>query len=144
VTDRSATEDGAAALREVEREWNAAARDWNAARLAALYTQDAVFYGGRAGHSVGREQIRAYFDSYAGLFASVRLALVEQELRPLGSGSLLAQGYAEFSFDFAAGGASTARLRSTLALIRQEEGWRILQHHFSATPDAPPIAMPER
>ena len=38
-------------------------------RLAAIYTDNAVFYGGRPGHSVGKEQVRAYFASYAGVLA---------------------------------------------------------------------------
>lgn len=131
--------DGTAVLRGIEAAWNAAAKTWDPAGLAAIYTEDAVFYGGRVGHSVGRDQVRAYFESYAGMFTTVRLALVEQELRPLGKDAWLAQGYAAFEFDLAAGGSTQARPRSTLVLVRREEGWRILQHHFSATPAAPPI-----
>jgi len=132
----------AAALRDVERAWNVAAQPWNPAALADLYTRDAVFYGGRIGHSVGRPQVRAYFESYAALFTTVRLALVDQELRDLAPGIILAQGYAAFDFAFRAGGNSSATLRSTLALVRRAEGWRILQHHFSATPAEPPISPP--
>jgi uncharacterized protein (TIGR02246 family) len=143
VPDLKAASKGEAALRAVERDWNAAARDWNTAALAALYTEDAVFYGGRTGHSVGRAQVRDYFESYAGMFTMVRLALVDQELRELASGICLAQGYAAFDFNFAGGGATRAELRSTLVLTRRSEGWRIAQHHFSATPAAPPIPPPE-
>jgi len=131
--------EGETALRAVERDWNAAAVRWDCAGLAALYTEDAVFYGGRVGHSVGWEAIRAYFESYAALFTSVRLALVEQELRALGPDCWLAQGYAAFGFEFAGGGSSQAKLRSTLVLVKRAEGWRILQHHFSATPEVPSI-----
>lgn len=136
------TPEAEAALRAIEHVWNAAAQPWNPAALAALYTDDAVFYGGRTGHSVGQDQIRAYFDSYTGMFTTVRLALIDQELRELAPGTYLAQGYASFAFAFTAGGASQSVLRSTLVLTRRPEGWRILQHHFSATPAAPPIAMP--
>lgn len=131
-----------AALRAVERAWNAAAHPWNPVGLAALYTRDAVFYGGRVGHSVGQDQVQKYFESYAGLFTSVRLALIDQELRQLASGTVLAQGYASFEFDFTAGGASQAVLRSTLVLTHRPEGWRILQHHFSPTPAEPPLNAP--
>jgi uncharacterized protein (TIGR02246 family) len=134
-----ATNDGEAALRAGERDWTAAAQRWDCAALAALYTEDAVFYGGRVGHSVGRSAIRAYFESYAALFTSVRLALVEQELRALRPDCWLAQGYAAFDFDMRDGGSSQAKLRSTLVLVKRAEGWRILQHHFSATPAVPPI-----
>ena len=52
---------------------------------------------------------------------------------------MLAQGYAAFDFTLAGGGTSQARLRSTLVLVRPGAAWRILQHHFSATPLAPPV-----
>ena len=142
MSDPTPAPNGAAALRAVERAWNAASLHWNPAALATLYTRDAVFYGGRVGHAVGQDQIRAYFDSYADLFTSVRLALVDQELRELAPGTVLAQGYAAFEFDFRAGGTSQSVLRSTLVLTHRPEGWRILQHHFSATPAAPPISTP--
>lgn len=143
MPDLKAVSEGEAALRAVERDWNVAARDWNTAGLAALYTEDAVFYGGRPGHSVGQGQVREYFESYTGMFTTVRLALVDQELRELANGVYLAQGYAAFDFVFSAGGATRATLRSTLVLVRHPEGWRIAQHHFSATPAEPPIPPPE-
>ncbi len=143
MSDLKPPSEAEAALRSVERDWNAAAKDWNTVGLAALYTEDAVFYGGRPGHSVGRTQVRAYFESYTGMFSTVRLALVDQELRVLADGVCLAQGYAAFDFVLAAGGATRAVLRSTLVLVRRPEGWRIAQHHFSATPAEPPIPPPE-
>jgi uncharacterized protein (TIGR02246 family) len=130
------------ALRAVERDWNAAAEHWDTASLAALYTQDALFYGGRPGHAVGRAKVREYFDSYVGTLAAARLALVDQELRKLAEGVYLAQGYAAFDFNLAAGGVSRTVLRSTLVLTRRPEGWRIAQHHFSSPPSEPPIPAP--
>ena len=139
MPDAAGMADAEVALRAVERDWNAAAQPWNPARLAALYTQDAVFYGGRPGHSVGQAAVRGYFDTYIGMIAAARLALVEQQLRPLGDGVHLAQGDAAFDIDLVAGGTSRTVLRSTLVLVRRAEGWRIAQHHFSATPAEPPI-----
>lgn len=127
------------ALRSVEQGWNAAAEGWDPSALAALYTEDAVFYGGRVGHSVGRGQIQAYFESYVGMFTTVQLALVDQELRVLADGVILAQGVAAFTFGLSSGATSQAELRSTLVLVRRAEGWRILQHHFSPTPAVPPV-----
>ena len=134
MPDSNSTEANSA-LRAVEHAWNAASVNWDTAGLAALYTEDAVFYGGRTGHSVGRDKIREYFESYADIFTTVRLALVDQELRDLVPGICLAQGYASFEFGFKAGGNSQAVLRSTLVLVHRPEGWRILQHHFSPTPE---------
>lgn len=135
--------EGERALRMVERNWNAAAQHWDAEGLAALYTDDALFYGGRPGHAVGQAKVRGYFDSYVGTLAAARLALVDQELRKLSEGVYLAQGYAKFDFDLAAGGSSSTVLRSTLVLTHRPEGWRIAQHHFSATPSEPPIPPPQ-
>lgn len=143
MPDQGTLSDHEAALRAVERDWNSAARTWDPAALAALYTDDAVFYGGRQGHSVGRDQVRAYFESYAGMFSHVSLALIDQELRALAPDLCLAQGYARFDITLTAGGTTRAVLRSTLVLARRPEGWRIVQHHFSATPDAPPIPPPQ-
>ena len=142
MPDPTSSPEGMATLRAVEHAWNAAAQHWDPAALAALYTEDAVFYGGRIGHSVGRAEVRAYFESYAAIFTTVRLTLVEQELRELAPGIVLAQGYASFEFGFKAGGESRATFRSTLVLIRQPAGWCILQHHFSPTPAEPPINAP--
>ena len=131
------------ALRAVEHDWNAAAQHWNSAGLAALYTEDALFYGGRSGHAVGHEKVREYFDSYVGTLAGARLALVDQELRKLGEGVYLAQGYAAFDFDLTAGDTTHSVLRATLVLTRHPEGWRIAQHHFSSPPPEPPIPPPQ-
>ena len=143
MSDSMVHSEGETALRAVERDWNAAAEHWDAAGLTALYTEDALFYGGRPGHAVGPAKVREYFDSYIGTLAAARLALVDQELRKLAEGVYLAQGYAAFDFDLVAGGASRAVLRSTLVLTHRPEGWRIARHHFSSPPAEPPIAAPQ-
>ena len=143
MSDSTVHSEGETALRAVERDWNAAAEHWDAAGLTALYTEDAVFYGGRPGHAVGPAKVREYFDSYIGTLAAARLALVDQELRKLAEGVYLAQGYAAFDFDLVAGGASRAVLRSTLVLTRRPEGGGIAQHHFSSPSAEPPIAAPQ-
>src|SRR5436190_9464195 len=134
MPDLTELSEGETALRAVERDWNAAAQHWNSAGLVALYTEDALFYGGRPGHAVGHAKVREYFDSYVGTLAGARLALVDQELRKLGEGVYLAQGYAAFDFDLTTGGATRTVLRSTLVLTRRPEGWRVVQHHFSSPP----------
>ncbi|MEM5428024.1 nuclear transport factor 2 family protein [Cupriavidus oxalaticus] len=44
-----------------------------------------------------------------------------------------------FRFVLADGRETAARLRTTWVLVRRAGVWQILQHHFSPTPDAPPI-----
>jgi uncharacterized protein (TIGR02246 family) len=130
-----------APLAAVQRAWNAAGRPWNADRLAAVYTHDALFFGGRPGHFVGRAAVRDYFASYIGVIESGSLVLVEQQLVELSPGCLLAQGYADFSFVLSGNQATRSRVRTTLLIIRDGGDWRIRQHHFSPTPDAPPLGQ---
>ena len=88
MTDFSELSEGERAIRTVERDWNAAAQHWDAESLVALYTDDALFYGGRPGHAVGRTKVRGYFESYVGTLAAARLALVDQEPRDTPSSTL--------------------------------------------------------
>ncbi|MFB9123489.1 SgcJ/EcaC family oxidoreductase [Paraburkholderia dipogonis] len=127
------------ALAIVQAAWNAGARHWNADALAAVYTADALFFGGRPGQSVGTGAIREYFASYEGVIDSATLELVEQQIVRLGTQCFLAQGYGEFSFTLSGGRMSRSRLRTTLVIALQDGEWRIRQHHFSAEPESPPI-----
>jgi uncharacterized protein (TIGR02246 family) len=130
-----------AALAAVQRAWNAGGNAWNADALAEVYTHDALFFGGRPGHFVGRAAVRDYFASYAGVIESGTMDLVEQELVELCPGCLLAQGYADFSFVLSGNQATHSRLRTTLVIVREGQGWRIRQHHFSPTPAVPPLGQ---
>ncbi|KAB0641635.1 hypothetical protein WT67_21665 [Burkholderia stagnalis] len=127
------------ALAIVQAAWNAAARGWNPDALTDIYTADALFFGGRPGHSAGRDAIRAYFASYAGVIRSATLALVEQHFIRLGDDCFLAQGYGEFVFVLGDGNTSRSRLRTTLVIALQRGEWKVRQHHFSTSPDTPPI-----
>ncbi|AOI99932.1 YybH family protein [Burkholderia sp. LA-2-3-30-S1-D2] len=127
------------ALAVVQAAWNAAARDWNADALTGVYTTDALFFGGRPGHATGHEAIRAYFASYDGVIQSATLELVEQQFIRFGDDCFLAQGYGEFAFVLGDGTTSRSRLRTTLVIVAQQHEWKIRQHHFSASPETPPI-----
>ncbi|WP_174913468.1 YybH family protein [Burkholderia diffusa] len=127
------------ALAIVQAAWNAAARDWNPDALTGIYTADALFFGGRPGHSAGRDAIRTYFASYDGVIRSATLALVEQHFIRLGDDCFLAQGYGEFAFVLGDGNTSRSRLRTTLVIALQQGEWKIRQHHFSTSPETPPI-----
>lgn len=129
---------GLAALAAVEDAWNAAALRWDPASLAAIYADRALFYGGRPGHAVGRDAVRAYFESYRGVIESAVLRLVDQHVVRLGADAFVAQGIADFSFVLAGGRRSRSQLRATLVLVRADR-WTILQHHFSPTPETPPL-----
>ena len=142
TTDNSARHgqnEGRKALASAEAAWNAAARPWNAAALAAVYTADAMLFGGRPGHSIGAAAIRNYFASYDGVILSGSMELLDQQIAPLATGVVLAQGFVDFSFDLAGNQSTKSHLRTTLILVQHEGQWRIRQHHFSATPTSPPL-----
>ncbi|WP_035878044.1 SgcJ/EcaC family oxidoreductase [Cupriavidus sp. amp6] len=137
--DLSASMNPQAALQDVARRWNAAAQQWDAPALAALYAPEALFFGGRPGHAVGRDEILAYFASYAETLRSASMALSGQSVVALDAATLLAQGHADLRFVLADGRETASQLRTTWVLVRRAGVWQILQHHFSPTPDAPPI-----
>lgn len=133
--------DGHAALTQVVADWNRAGAGWDAVAIAAVYTEDALLFGGRPGHSVGREAIRGYFASYEGVILAGAMQMRETVLRMPGADCVLAQGMVDFSFTLAAGQQTRSALRATLMLLRQSDRWRILEHHFSTIPEAPPLGQ---
>lgn len=131
--------DAQAALDQVVADWNRAASTWDAAGLAATYAEDALLFGGRPGHSVGRAAIQAYFASYDGVIRAGAMQLSETQLRSLAPGCVLAQGMVAFAFTLAGGEQTASTLRATLVLQRQADRWRIVDHHFSTVPATPPL-----
>lgn len=131
--------DGQRALAAVQDAWNAAALRWDLDAFAAVYTGDALFFGGRPGQSVGRDAVRKYFASYVGVIDSATLALVDQHVVRLVPGTFLAQGFGQLQLRLSNGKLSQTVLRTTLIVVQREGRWEIQQHHFSVTPDAPPL-----
>ena len=119
--------------------WSAAASPWNPLALTALYQDDAVFFGGRPGHSCGRSEILAYFESYRGVIQTCTMSLQNLVVRSVGSDVLLVQGFADMQFMLAGDRKSSSELRATWLLARRAGQWRIAQHHFSPVPAVPPL-----
>ncbi|MCC6197849.1 MAG: nuclear transport factor 2 family protein [Burkholderiales bacterium] len=132
-------ETGRAALAAVCAAWNLGALHWNADALADVYAVDALLFGGRPGHAVGRAAIREYFYSYKDVIRSATLSLVDQHLVALAASAFLCQGYADFLFELADGRSVRSVLRATLVVTREVGRWSIRQHHFSPSPEAPPL-----
>ena len=126
-------------LAEMQNAWNLAAKVWNPKALATLYADNALFYGGRSGHSVGVAAIQAYFASYDGIIKSAVLDLIEQELVETSPDTFVAQGLGAFSFVLAGGRQTQSVLRTTLVLSKLNGEWKIQLHHFSVTPEVPPL-----
>ncbi len=135
----AALPDAQAALDQAVADWNSAGAVWDAQALAAVYAEDALLFGGRPGHAVGRAAIRDYFASYDGVILAGGMQMSETELRTLGPGCVLAQGMVHFAFTLAGGQQTHSTLRATLVLSREPDSWRILDHHFSTIPPAPPL-----
>ncbi len=70
--------------------WNAAAAAWDSAALTNLYTADALFFGGRQRHFIGRDGVRAYFDSYRDMLAAVALTMQDQHVKRIAPESVMA------------------------------------------------------
>ncbi|QKS00580.1 SgcJ/EcaC family oxidoreductase [Sphingomonas sp. CL5.1] len=123
----------------VARAWSAAATPWDADALAALYSTDALLFGGRAGHSVGVAEIGEYFRSYDGVIQSGSLDLFNQRIARIGETALLAQGFCTFAFVLAGGRDTRSVLRATWLLDWGDGRTLIRAHHFSPVPEAPPL-----
>ncbi|MFT3814883.1 MAG: SgcJ/EcaC family oxidoreductase [Acidovorax sp.] len=128
-----------AALDQAVAGWNQAGSTWNAAALAAAYTEDGLLFGGRPGHFVGRAAIQGYFASYDGVILAGTMRMFDTALRVPAPGCVLAQGMVEFAFTLAGGEQTRSTLRATLVLTRGAGGWLIADHHFSTIPAAPPL-----
>lgn len=133
--------DGEAALAQVVADWNRAGATWDAAAIAAVYTEDGLLFGGRPGHSVGRDAIRGYFASYDGLILAGTMQMTETAVRMPAPDCVLAQGMVQFAFTLAGERQTRSMLRATLVLRREPDRWRILDHHFSTVPAAPPLGQ---
>lgn len=136
--NQSQTE-GLRALAAIQDAWNAAAEQWNPAALTAVYTPNALFFGGRPGQYVGAQQIQQYFSSYEGQIQSAELRFRDQEVLAYGAGRFLAQGFCDFAFVLAEDQRTRSLLRTTLVLANVDGDWKIEQYHAAPAPTAPPL-----
>jgi len=128
-------------LQNIERRWNAGSQAWDPSKLASIYAENAVFFGGRRNHAVERLQIEKYFRSYASVLRGLSVSFVEQEVRDLSRSAFLAQGFGNFSFEFCDGRRSLNRLRTTLVITMEDNEGQVLLHHFSSVPEEPPLGI---
>ncbi|MFD6285426.1 YybH family protein [Streptomyces sp. NPDC060205] len=115
--------DSAAVLRGVLDRWKAAVDQHEPQRVAAQFTEDAIFQGLRP-HSVGRPGVAAYYASQPpGLTAEYRIL---ETRRPAGD---LVLGYLSVDFSFTDRPTLTVNLG---VLVRHtEEGWQISYYQVS-------------
>lgn len=126
-------------LRSVVGRWSDAANPLSPEKIAAVYSPDALFFGGRPDHYIGRASVRDYFETYRDILASIALEIRDVHFAEVGDRLLLAQGTADFNFGLLDGRSTFASLRATLALRRSDADWMICLHHFSPPPEVPPV-----
>lgn len=129
----------AKALESIESRWGSAAATWDPDKFAALYTDDALFFGGLPSLYVGSTEIHKYFSYYVGTVKAASIKFVDQQVRKLGPDAFLFQGFGNFHVTLTSGAEFDSVQRTTLLIVRQAGEWKIAQHHFSTQPDAPPI-----
>jgi uncharacterized protein (TIGR02246 family) len=139
VTDACLQQQGADAVREIERMWREGGAPYDPRALTALYAEDAAFFGGLPEHYVGRAKIERYFEHYRELVATSSLAFRDLVFRRLSDSVIAAQGFVDFTFGLPDGQTSRATLRATLVLSHGLDGWRILLQHFSSPPLKTPV-----
>ncbi|MGC5561565.1 YybH family protein [Streptomyces sp. FR-108] len=117
------TEDGEAVLRGVLDRWKAAVDRHEPERVAAQFTEDAIFQGLRP-HSVGRPGVAAYYASQPlGLTAEYRIL---ETRRPADD---LVLGY--LSVDFSFTDRPTLGVHLGVLVRREQEGWQISYYQVS-------------
>ena len=127
--------DAAREVRAATAEWVETFNTRDAARIAALYAPDAVFWGTISPTiRTTPEDILAYFVSSATRRPTLRMALGEQHVRVYGD---LAFNSGYYTSRFVQDGQETVTpMRFTFAYRRQGDRWMIINHHSSrfATP----------
>ena len=115
---------GTEVLLGVLDEWKAGVDPHEPQKVAAVFTEDAIFQGLRP-YSVGRQGVADYYDAQPrGMTVSYRLL---ETRRPTEE---LVLGYV--SADFAFPDRATVSLNLGVVVTRSDDGWRIL--HYQASP----------
>jgi uncharacterized protein (TIGR02246 family) len=117
---------GTEVLRDVLDQWKAGVDAHEPNKVAALFTEDAVFQGLRP-YSVGRDGVAGYYDSQP-LGMAVTYRILETR-RPTDE---LVVGYVRADFAFPDKPALSLNLG--VLVTRTDAGWRIL--HYQASPPA--------
>ncbi|MGV0804229.1 SgcJ/EcaC family oxidoreductase [Mycolicibacterium setense] len=119
-------EDTATILRHVLDEWKAGIAAHDPQRVAAVFTEDAIFQGLRP-YSVGRQGVRDYYESQpVGLTVDYR---IDETRRPADNVVL---GY--LRADFTRPDGTTIPLNLSVLATRDDD-WRIAHYQVSAVPD---------
>jgi uncharacterized protein (TIGR02246 family) len=119
----NATTDNESILRAVLDQWKAAVDAHDPPRVAAVFTEDAIFQGLHP-YSVGRQGVAAYYDSQPlGMTAAYRFL----ETRRLADDLVLGYQSVDFSFTDRA----TVSVYLSVLVQRAEDSWYIKHYQVS-------------
>jgi len=125
--------DGEAAALSVIDEWITAFDARDAARVAALYAPDAVFWGTASTTlRTSPNEVLAYFTESTTKRPRLRMRLGERHVRMLGDAASVSGYYT--AIDPQEGGDVATPLRFTFVLAKRGDAWTIVSHHSSRMP----------
>lgn len=127
------TEADRAAVLATTQAWIAAFNTRDAARIAALYAPDAVFWG-TVSKSIRTTpaEVLEYFEDSSRRRPKLRMELVDAHVRVFGDVAINSGGYR--STDPLPEGDLVTPLRFTFVYRREGERWVIVDHHSSRMP----------
>ncbi len=125
--------DGEGDVLSVIDAWIAAFDARDAARIAALYAPDAVFWGTVSTTlRTSPEEVLAYFTESTTKRPRLRMQLGERHVRMLGGAASVSGRYT--AVDPQESGDVLTPLRFTFLLAKRDGGWIIVSHHSSRMP----------
>lgn len=123
---RAAVADPLSDAKRVEAQWVAAFTPLDPDAMAALYSEDAVFFGASPPLRTGRDGVRAYFVGLPkGVFTGVTFS--DEQAVQLTPDVISVAGTATFM----RGANPDLPFRITLVLVRRDGRWLIASHHVS-------------
>jgi uncharacterized protein (TIGR02246 family) len=124
-TMQSAAADTVSAIIE---KWSAGFSKLDADALAALYSNNALFFGSNPALYRGREGVAAYFTALP-RWSSPTVRFTDIVAAPVGPDLISMAGTASFVVDE---GATTLSVKITWVIAREDGDWKIVSHHVSS------------
>ncbi len=123
------SETGHSVVDAIVATWSAAFTRLDADALAALYSDEALFYGSVPTLFRGRAGVAAYFNGLT-RWPSPTVAFSDWVVTTLGADVINMAGKATF---LVSQDATPLNVKITWVVVREADGWHILSHHVSPT-----------
>lgn len=119
---------GRGVFAEILAAWNKAMASWDIEQLLKIYDREVLFFGSQPDLYQGKDGVKSYFASIPGV--RCYLTLTGEKVVMLTSGLITAAGFARFDL-CTEGEESQVEARLSFALIKRDDGWKIILHHFT-------------